>query len=276
MNHIYTESQASFLILDFQKPHATRACLESIRRHVRFPTKVIYLHNGEADYPATFLKEGLIDQLIMPRANGGLGLGTRDLFAACFSPYAIYWQNDQIMGRDFTQEELNCLIRRLTHHFNDPADDPNRQVRSVSLAGSPCGDNVYSERAHIIATHDYKDMETNVPLSHGGAGPYHDVLWREGQIQQIYRDSGWIHDTHWPPFAIDNGQTAERQNPDGSRWMHYPDTKQLWLLPGPPVKERFVYPKLTDAEWDEVIKTQFWPPGKIPANEVKDSFHVWH
>mgnify|MGYP000553024458 CR=1 FL=1 len=42
-------------ILDFNKPAATRVCLESVRRHVKVPHKVIYYHNGPADYPRAFL-----------------------------------------------------------------------------------------------------------------------------------------------------------------------------------------------------------------------------
>ncbi len=263
----YQEPQVSFLVLDFAKPDASRQCLESIKRHVKFPTKVIYCHNGLADYPMDFLREGLIDELIMPRVNGGLGLGTRALFGACFSPYAVYWQNDQIMGRDFTQLEVDALVEVL----RDPV------VGSVSLAGAPCGHRTYSERAHVISTKWYKRMEQDAALGAGGAGPHHDQPWREGLIQAHYAREGIVHETNWPPLAIDNGRTAERQNPDGSRWSHEPDTKRLTLVSGP-VKERFVYPKLSDREWEHVIATQSWQPGQIPENEVKDSFTVpaWH
>lgn len=268
----YQDPQVSFLVLDYQREHSARACLESLKRHVKFPLNVIYCHNGTADYPLQFLKEGLIHQLVMPRENTGLGLGTRALFAACFSPYAVYWQCDQIMGRDFTQEELDQLTKTL-----DPQHrvDGSRIVTSISLAGPVCGQGVYSERAHILSTAFYKGFEDG--LSAGGAGPWHHLLWREGQLQQIYRDAGWVHFTEWPPLAIDNGRDAIRTNPDGSEWRHLPDTKQLWLLKGP-VRQRYVYPKLADWEWDLVLKTQSWPDGRIPEQELKDSFTVpqWH
>jgi hypothetical protein len=273
MSKTYTEPQASFLVLDYQREASAQLCLESIRRHVKFPTKVIYCHNGMMDYPMRFLRDGLIDELIMPRENGGLGLGTRSLFAACFSPLAIYWQGDQIMGRDFEQTELDALQKSLEVFIG--GGQALEGVLSISLAGAVCGENVYSERAHIIHTEDYRGMEHLLPLSHGGAGPYHDVEWREGQIQRYYKERYLAHYTGWRPFAIDNGRDAIRQNPDGSRWMHYPDTKQLWLLEGP-VKERFVYPKFNDAEWDYVLREQTWPGGRIPENEVAHSFRVWN
>lgn len=270
----YEESQVSFLVLDFQRPFAARQCLESIRQHTKFPHKIIYCHNGVADYPLALLKQGLIDELIMPRENGGLGLGTRALFAACFSPYSIYWQVDQNMGRDFTQEEFDKLIDTLGMTYRAP--EINHQIiMSVSLAGVVCGENIYSERAHIIETRDYKRWESCLPLSAGGAGPFHHLEWREGQIQRYYKENDYYHWTDWPPLAIDNGRDAVRQNPDGSIWRHEPDRKGLWLVSGP-VKERFVYPSLSEKEWAEVLATQSWPPGKIPEQEEKDSFHVWN
>lgn len=272
----YTEPLVSFLVLDYEREASARACLESIKRHTKFRHKVIYCHNGEAHYPLQFLNEGLIDQLLMPRRNEGLGLGTRLLAGACFSPYAIFWQCDQVMGRDFTEAELGQLTGLLGQTYR--AQGINHQlIKSISLAGPVCGDNTYSERAHIIETKDYKRWEDWLPLSPGGAGPFHHLLWREGQLQKHYRDNDYWHFTGWPPLAIDNGRDARRTNPDGSEWLHLPDTKQLWLLKGP-VRERYVYPKFSDAEWERVLATQMWEPGAIPEQEQKDSFVVpqWH
>ena len=268
----YTEPKVSFLVLDFQRPQSAKTCLESIRRHTKFQHKIIYCHNGVADYPLELQKAGLIDELIMPRENGGLGLGTRALFAACFSPLAIYWQVDQIMGRDFSQAELDQLMKKLEQ--DNRASDGRARV-SISLAGAVCGDGVFSERAFVMETNFYKFWEQKLPLSHGGAGPYHHAEWREGQMQRLYESKGYVHDTGWPPFAIDNGRDAVRQNPDGSTWMHEPDRKGLWLMTGP-VKDRYVYPKFTPEEWDFVIATQSWPPGQIPEQEKAHSFHVWN
>lgn len=279
MNATHQEPQVSFLVLDYNRPEAAYSCLRSIREHVKFDRyRIIYLHNGvptkPPHYPMDLLHAGLIDELIMPRENGGLGLGTRALFAACFSPFAISWQVDQIMGRDFEQRELDALKDLLYQTYRSLGRN-HQIVQSISLAGAPCGPGVYSERAHFIETNLYARWETKEPLSAGGAGPFHHLPWREGQIQQIYKDQDYMHWTDWPPLAIDNGRDAERENPDGSRWRHFPDTKQLWLIHGP-VKERYVYPKLSENEWQTVIETQSWPPGKIPENEVKDSFHVWN
>jgi hypothetical protein len=274
-NPTHQEPQVSFLVLDFRREQSARLCLQSIRQRVKFADyKIIYCHNGLADYPVQFMREGLIDELIMPRENGGLGLGTRALFAACFSPYAIYWQCDQVMGRDFTKDELNGLTELLGMTCRAPAIN-HHIVQSISLAGAPCGQHVYSERAHIIDTKNYKRWEGWLPLSAGGAGPFHHLEWREGQIQRYYRENDYYHWTDWPQLAIDNGRDAVRQNPDGSIWRHEPDRKGLWLMSGP-VKERYIYPKLTDAEWESVLSTQNWPAGKIPEQEVKDSFHVWN
>lgn len=267
----YTEPRVSFLVLDFQRPASARLCLESIRRHTKFPHKIIYCHNGVADYPLELQKAGLIDELIMPRENGGLGLGTRALFAACFSPLAVYFQVDQIMGRDFAQDELD----RLEGCLGDPPWFAGQRTGSISLAGAVCGKDIYSERAHIIKTSFYKEMEKMIPLGAGGAGPWAHLRWRESFIQEFYKMRTTIHRTDWPPLAIDNGRDAVRQNPDGSVWRHEPDRKGLWLVSGP-IKERYVYPVLTPEEWDFAISTQSWPPGQIPEQEKAHSFRVWN
>jgi len=266
---MFPEPKVSFLVLDYKKPIESRLLLESIRRHVKFPHKVIYLHNGYSQYSNIFLQESLIDQLIVTADNDGLGLGTRNLFAACFSPFAIYVQNDQILGRDFTEEELGYLISFLGVETSD-----DKTIKSVSLAGDPCH-GTYSERAHLIERYTYFEWEHQYMMPHGGAGPYHDIQWREGYIQSLYKKYGWLHHIYHSPMFIDNGRSANRQNPDGSEWKHFPDTKQLWLLKGP-VKEKFVYPYFTDKEWQEVLDTQKWPDGKIPEKEVENSFHVWN
>lgn len=266
----YEDPLLSVLVLDFLKEAETRMCLESIRRHVKVPHRVVYHHNGPGDYPAVLLKDGLVDQLVQTRVNWGLGLGTRALFAATFSPYSLYLQNDQFLIRDYTEYDLGAMAALL-----DGPSGPGRRVVSISLAGAPCGDGVYSERAHLIRTDVYRAWEGAGCLGYHGAGPFHEGPWREEQIQTLYRAHGGVH-MIWPqPFVADNGSRAIRENPDGSLWQHYPDTKALWLLRGP-VKQRHVYPRFTENEWTQVIETQAWPAGAIPEAERKESFHVWH
>lgn len=271
---LYAEPLVSFLVLDFDKPVESRLLLESIRDRTQFAHKTIYLHNGRRDageeYGYQYLRDGLIDQFIQTRVNHGLGVGTRDLFSACFSPWAVYAQNDQILARDFEVAELQEIIGLI-----GTKTAAGEEVASVSLAGPVCGEGVYTERAHLISAGFYRHMEMNVGLPCGGAGPYHHEPWREGAIQRYYKDNGYTHLTSRRALFMDNGREAKRQNPDGSRWMHYPDTKSLFLLSGP-VTERYIYPYLTEQEWDQVIATQSWPPGQIPEREKGNSFHVWH
>ena len=267
----YREAPLAVLVLDFLKDEETRLCLESIKRHVKVEHTIIYHHNGQADYPSDFLREGLVDQLIQTKQNHGLGIGTRALFAAAFSPYSLYCQNDQFFVRDFNEEDFKAMVATLE---NQPQGS-SAEIGSISLAGAPCGDGVYSERSHLISTRFYQDLERSGVLGCHGAGPYHDGIWREAEIQRFYRDYNLWH-MIWPqPFVQDNGKCAIRENPDGSIWIHYPDTKQAWLAKGP-VKERHVYPKFSDREWDAVIANQNWEPGQIPENEAKESFHVWN
>lgn len=270
MSVTYNEPLVSILVLDYKKPGATKLLLESLRRHIKFDHKIIYLHNGsDEDYGYSYFKDGLIDQFIQTKKNNGLGVGTRDLFAASFSQYSMYVQNDQVLGRDFSKQEFDYLCSCLDKSYD------NKLVCSISLAGPVCGPGIYSERAHLIKTEFYKHLEDNKVLGFCGAGPYHDGKWREAQMQDVYKYNKLIHYTYEHPMFVDNGQEAVRQNPDGSIWKHFPDTKQAFLVSGP-VKEKYVYPKFTDEEWAKVIETQSWPDGQIPQNEIIDSFHLWH
>lgn len=261
----YTEPELTYLVLDFRKEKETRLCLESIKKHTKFGHKVIYLHNGiGVDYPQEFLREGLIDQCIQTRENRGLAIGTRDLFAASFSRYSFYLQNDQYLNRDITPEEFEKMKKIIGGKFQSPHDGSSWTAMSVDLAGAVCGLNIYSERGHIIETAFYKKMEESGRLGCHGAGPWHDGPWREGEVQQFYKENKFLHYTYEEgPFVTTNGYRAIRQNPDGSVWEHDADTFAVRLVSGP-VKEKYAYPNFTDEEWRQVLATQSWPEWKLP------------
>jgi hypothetical protein len=261
------EPALTYLVLDFLREDETRRCLESIRHHTKFEHKVIYLHNGPAEYPARFLAEGLADTLIQTKKNTGLGIGTRDLFAASFSRYSFYLQNDQFLNRDFTRAEFDELIGLIGREYISPEDGTTWTVASVDLAGGVWGIHNYTERAHLMPTAFYKEMEVSGMLSHYGAGPYDDGPWREEQIQQFYKREKFLHYTYENRFITNFGHRTVRENVDGSLWEMEPDTKRLTLVRGP-VKEKASWPRLTDAEWEEVLRTQHWPDGTVPARSA--------
>jgi hypothetical protein len=274
MSHDYSEPQVSFVVLDFMKPELTAECLNSIRQHVKFPHKIVYLHNGPAPYAYRFYEHGLVDHFVQTANNDGLGIGTRNAMAAVFSPYTVYWQNDQLMGRDFTQDELRILIG----HLNSRRDriggtDSGSEVKSISLAGALVGHGIYSERAHFIETKFYREMEHSLPLSYGGAGPYSHVMWREEQIQKYYKDRGYVHYTDWTPMAIDKGVHTIRPAGGGLVKMRT-DTKAVWWIEPP--KERYVFPEHTEMEW-AIAMAGAWPGGKIPQIYLdrRESFNCW-
>lgn len=266
----YQEPQVSFAVLDMAKPLETRILLESLRARVRFPHKVIYLHNGPSDYAYQFYRDGLVDHFIQTRANHGLGVGTRDLFAASFSPYTIYVQNDQVLVHDFTQEMLNQYVSMLSSVYGTNAEV---KVGSISLAGPVGGQGIYSERAHIISTSFYKAMDTNGLLPTFGAGPYHHGMWREEVIQRYYKTNGLIHLTHLPPIFKDNGVWSIRDCAGGRVKMRT-DTKGVTWLTKP--THEYVFPDHTPDEWRDAINGD-WQPGRIPVGYLNrgESFNCW-
>jgi hypothetical protein len=294
----YIEPELTILILDFLKEEATRDCIYSVNRHIKVPHKIHYYHNGHCEYAHDLYNEGLVDRLIQSRVNEGLGIGTRDLVASCFSPYFMMLQNDQVIGRDFTEDEFEAIQSKLretrpserplsvrtdlTYTVDGvPGEDSSetkvietreRIYGSVGLAGSVGGGGVYSERCHIMPTVLYKRLE--YVLSAGGAGPYSHLPWREGQIQEYYKMRGWTHLTDWPPLVVDRGVWTIRTNPDTSLLHMRTDTKALWWERKP--TESYVFPELTEAEWAASIAGQ-WVNGTVPETYLKkgQSFNCW-
>ncbi len=263
----YTEPHLAILVLDFRRPIESRLCLESIKHHVKVPHTVIFCDNGSGeDYSLQFVREGLVDQLIVNRDSRGLGLGTKDLFSLA-APFtlSLYLQNDQLLIADLTEEFILA--------FCTPMYQGEPKVVSVSLAGAPCGRGAYSERAHLIETNFYQNIERLAGLGYHGAGPYHDGPWREEQMQGLYRTQGWAHYTDFPPIVLDNGVYAVRDMKEGGLWCHRTDSKALWCITPPTVKNP-VYPKLTQEEF-ELAARGCWEDGRIPEVEVKDSFRCW-
>lgn len=270
----YQEPILSIFVLDFAKPIESRLCLESVKRHIKeIPYKVIFVDNGSGeDYPLQFVREGLVDQLIINRESTGLGLGTRDGMNACLGQVTLMLQNDQEFARDFMMPDFISLVNQFGAQTGD-----GRKVGSISLAGAPCGDGVYSERGHLISTRFYKDMERNGILGYHGAGPWHDGVWRERQIQDLYAREGLVH---WTPPCVpwikDNGVFAVR---DGRRqgfgtWVHRTDLKTLWNIVKPE-QINPAYPKLSQDEWAQAIRGEWPEEGKVPEAEIKDSFDCW-
>jgi hypothetical protein len=265
---VYTEPELSIVILDYAKPIESYMCLDSIKKHVKFPHKVIFCDNGsQEDYPVQFLRKGLIDQLIINRESLGLGVGTRDVINASFSSYFLYLQNDQYIGRDFTIEEFESIKKNLGTKLGD------KIVLSISLAGVICDQDTFSERAFVMRTEDYKSLEREVPLGYWGAGRFHDGPWRERQLQDFYKEHNFLHYTGWPTAVIDNGVYATRDMGDGGVFCHRTDTKACWVIVPPKVKNP-AYPKMNDEEFNLAMKNE-WPDGRIPEAEIKDSFHCW-
>ena len=263
----YSEPELTYLILDFQKEPETRRAIESVRRHTLFAHKIIYLHNGaNSDYAYSLFKEGLVDQFIQTRHNTGLGIGTRDLFAASFSPYSFYLQNDQYLTRDFSQEEFGRITSMIGKKLVSPHDQSAWTILSVDLAGGMWGLHGYSERGHIMPTATYKRIEADGMLGYHGAGPFHEGPWREEQIQKWYKHSRYLHYTYEQPFVADNGHRAIRENADGSLWEHRTENGALRLIRGP-VRARAEHPRLTELEWENVLRTQSWPEWQIPERE---------
>lgn len=248
-----------FLLLDFDREEETRLCVESIRKHAKFYHVVRLLHDSPLRFYHTELQEeGFIDYLHSNPTNLGCGVSTAQLFAFCESQYAFYVQVDQFLGVELTDGIIDSLISDI---------ESNDNISYIDLAGNQ-GHGQFSERAAFIPV----DWYNSIPKTLGGPGPLAHLKWTEECVQDYMRENkeGFVSYTMFG----NNGKVSKRRNPDGSVWKHYTDEKKLFLLQGP-VKEKYVYPKFTDEEWEEVLRTQKWEDGKIPEKEKEHSFVVW-
>lgn len=252
----------SFLVLDFLKEEESRICLESLKRHVKIPCKIIYLDNGgRQKYSWSFIENDLCDVLISKKNGNGGGFGQTDLFRYCDTEFAIFLQNDQELIQDITEETNNKFIELL-----------NNGYKCIDLNGDQSRRGAWTDRAHFI---DVKFFNSLAPFPNGGPGPFHHLRWNENYLQEIFQKNNYQIAHVGPLYFKDCGKNSIRANPDGSLWEIKPDTKGVKLSNGP-VKEKYVFPEFTDEEWNEVLTSQNWPDWKIPQNLIKHSFHVWN
>lgn len=253
----FYKNKIGILILDYNKPKETEFCLHSIKSFCDFNKEVIlYSNGGDQDYVYDFYKQGLIDKCVFNKSNVGCGTATIELFKMCSTEYAIYMQNDQAFQKLLRQDYIDDLIT----HFND-------KVKSISLAGMPCGPLIYSERAHLINVDFYNSIPNKTI---GGPGPLNDIKYSEQSIQEHYKTHGFIH-AAVQPFVADNGVYSIRELGGGiMKWRT--DTKELCIILPP--KEKIEHLNLTDDEWQTIINDE-WEDWKIPKSWEKDSFKFW-
>lgn len=263
------------LILDYQKENESRKCLESVRDNFQFDKRVIFYSNGgNQDYAWDFYKEGLIDICVFNSRNDGLGVGTTDLWKIARSDWIINLQNDQYASHTVTQENIDQWISAIEN---------NPEIGAISLAGFPCGNGIYSDRAHFINRHmllAWDGYEEGYP--DGGCGPYWNgsESYNENFIQKRFEQKGLKVAATNPPVVTDNGKYSIRENPDGSIWRHTTDEKAHWIDKDFSPKEKFDYPEMNDSEWEMALNMEFpiWgvdEKGYIPESQKPHSFKFW-
>lgn len=259
----------SVLILDYSRPREGEILLNSLKKHLKIPAKIIYLVNGaseaaEFEYAVEFFKNGLIDELIIKKNGNGGGFGHCDLTENCKSDYFFFLQVDHELIRDIDSDVINILIETL----NDPTPPT---FKMLDLAADQ-GRGQYSDRAHFWKTEEFLKLNVRANAG-GGPGKFTHLRWNENYIQEKFKENNW-HIAHVEPlFFRDLGKESVREYADGGKTLHETDTKILKILR--PLKEKNEWLKLTDEEWEEVFSGNWPTEGKIPAGDLKNSFKYW-
>lgn len=256
----YKEPELAVLILDFRREQESKLLLNSLRKNLQVNAKLYYLSNSPEDYVYQYVKEGLIDVLIVNKENLGCGIGTRQLFHASLSKYSLYCQVDQWLIRPFTQDHFNQITERLNTFFY------------ADLAGNQ-GNGQFSERAFLIETQKYLEIP-GIDSIIGSPGPFANYRWGEKHVQD-YMSDNYLRFFSTHPFFGDNGRVSYRTYPCGGETLHYTDTKQLFIIKQ--LKKRYDdFPnlKLTDSEWNQVLSGT-WEQGNVPEMDKQHSFKYY-
>lgn len=255
---VQSEPQVTALILDYRKESETRACLESLRAHLKVAHKVVLLDNGGAEsYAWSLYQEGLCDVLISKRVGRGGGYGQTDLFRWCDTRFALFVQNDQTLQYDIDDVAFERLISPLANGYH-----------CVDLNGDQSGRDVWTDRAHLIETAFFNSLG---PFPNGGPG--HDAApWNEAYLQRVFAERGYRIAHVQPALFADCGKWSVREAGDGL-FKHRTDLKTLYVLRRPTTRTE-VYPPLNDAEWQAVLAGT-WVDGTIPDAWKPHSFRCW-
>lgn len=251
----------SVLVLDYKKPVETRACLQSIRNHLKVPHQIIYQDNGSnEEYPWDLYREGLADVIISKRVGAGGGAGQLDLFRYCDTRFCYYIQSDQELIYDITEAIQVRFIAAL-----------ESGARVCDLNGDQSQNGRWTDRAHFIDVEWFNNLK--VPVR-GGPGPNHSERWVENYMQEVFDNLGNPIVHVKPTFFADRGVWTIRELPCGGVVRMRTDTKAVeWIVPP---KEPYVFPEHTSDEWAAAIAGQ-WVAGTIPSMYLSrgESFNHW-
>lgn len=251
----------SALVLDFKKEAETRACLQSLRAHLKVPHQIIYQDNGSGEsYPWDLYHEGLADIIISKRVGEGGGAGQLDLFRYCDTQYAYFVQSDQALQFDITPTIQDQFIKAL-----------EGGAKAIDLNNDQSGSGRWTDRAHFIDGSWFNSLK--VPVL-GGPGPRHSERWVENYMQEVFDSLGNPIVHVKPTFFADRGVWTVRELPDASIVKMRTDTKEVHWLKVP--TKPYVFPELTDEEWARSFRGE-WVNGTVPEIYLKrgDSFNHW-
>lgn len=254
-------------LLDFNRPAESERCLRSIHQHFTLPRdqwKMFYLSNGGDQTAARrWYDEGLIDTLVLNRANWGCGIAMRQMAQAALTEWVMLVQTDQYAVRSFTETDLDTDIRTLEHMPS---------MLYIDLAGNQ-GHGIASERALLINRRRYLDLPGFDDVI-GGPGPFAQSKWTERHMQEHCHGFASA-----PLLFADNGAWSERDYGPAygnAKTRHRTDTKRLFVLSLFSRRaDGFPNLRLSDVEWADVLAGRWPAEGKVPEADRAHSFVAW-
>lgn len=251
--------EVSILVLDYLRPNETFACLQSLRKHIKFDKYeiILYVNGCQHDYAYKFYEIGLCDKLILNRDNEGIAFAEMRLVDFCNTEYFIFTCNDNVLVRDITQEEFNEMKLSLD-------SEKSALINYASI--SP-----WSEKFFMMKRDLYQKIEG---FTGGGCGRFRNAGDTSEMTINEFIIKNNLNVIHWeklkPNLLGDIAKYSMQETATGGIYRWRTDTQQFWWLKAPSRKETESF-EFDDEEWD-LIMSEKWIGGTIPKAKKKWSF----
>lgn len=249
-------------VLDFFGPEKTHQCLQSLRNHIKFDKYeiVLFVNGCQHDYPFEFYKAGLVDKLILSKANEGIALAEMRLCDFANTEYFMFSCNDNVLVRDISQEEFNEMKEAL--------NKPNAGLINY-VHVEP-----WSERVFMIKRDLYQDIKGFTAC---GCGPFRNLGDTSEMTIDKFLKNNKLEVIHWeklnPNLIGDIGMRSYQATASNGLFLIRNDTQQLTVIQPPTRKEPESF-NFTNEEWDKILSGT-WIPGTIPKDKEKWVFFFY-
>lgn len=252
----------SFLVLEYNRPNETLACVYSIKKYCKVADyEIIVLING-GDISGEYLSRlyEACDKIIISKNNEGSSLGTLRLFTQASSEYVFNIQNDNVLVEDFTEEDYS----KCKTFLNEKGGVVSFTIEVKKFIME------FSERA-FMCKRDF--WLSNPYLCAHSTGP----LKTKNGINSEQAFELWLkvnnkEHLHWyKDIIVDIGAYSLVETCSGAVFKKRNDSQQVFVIKKPPEDSEWNGEEnvlnFNEQEWD-LVRRGKWINGTIPEKNL--------